>query len=76
MYGNRRNDIETILFALNLISGCDLFQLCAQVMKDGAMVTRKVMYFVVHPGGGVGGTSVRKRRHFGVEVHILWWEME
>ncbi|GFY86936.1 malectin/receptor-like protein kinase family protein [Actinidia rufa] len=52
--------------------------LCTQGRRDGATTTRKVTYFAAHPGGGCGaprwgvqGTSVRRCKHFGVEVHTL-----
>ncbi|GFY87865.1 hypothetical protein Acr_05g0015040 [Actinidia rufa] len=58
-------------------------RLCAQGRRDGATTTRKVTYFAAHPGGGCGaprwgvqGTSMRRCRHFGVEVHTLQWEVE
>ena len=45
-------------------------------MRDEATVTRIVMYFAPHPGVKVLGTSVRRCRHFDVEVHTLRLEVE
>ncbi|GFZ06118.1 hypothetical protein Acr_18g0002880 [Actinidia rufa] len=83
LYSEGRDDAEASLFCSRFDQSQCSLQLCAQGRRDGATTTRKVTYFAAHPGGwcgapqwGVQGTSVRRCRHFSVEVHTLRWEVE
>ncbi|GFS45452.1 hypothetical protein Acr_00g0096090 [Actinidia rufa] len=83
LYSEGRGDAEASLFCFRFDQWRCSLQLCAQGRRDGDTTTRKVTYFATHPGGGGGqpsggvqGTSVRRCRHFGVEVHTLRWEVE
>ncbi|GFZ01481.1 hypothetical protein Acr_15g0000900 [Actinidia rufa] len=86
LYSEGCGDAEASLFCSRLDQWRCSLQMCAQGRRDGATTTRKVTYFAAHPrwgvrggghpSGGVQGTSVRRCRHFGVEVHTLRWEVE
>ncbi|GFY85716.1 hypothetical protein Acr_04g0004540 [Actinidia rufa] len=47
-----RGDVEASLFCSRFDQWRLSLQLCTQGRRDGAMTTRKVMYFAAHPGGG------------------------
>ncbi|GFY84373.1 hypothetical protein Acr_03g0011470 [Actinidia rufa] len=51
-------------------------RLCAQGRRDEATMTCKSDVLCSPPRWVVQGTSVKRCRHFGLEVHSLRWEVE